>query len=40
MANGGNMCLGSPEAVTEVLGALRVVLSEVMERSQNRAEIL
>jgi hypothetical protein len=40
MANGGNMCLGSPEAVTEVLGALRVVLSEVMERCQKRAYIL
>ena len=32
MANGGHMCLGSPETVTQVMEALRVVLSEVMER--------
>jgi len=39
MANGGNMCLGKPETVNDVLEALRVVMGEVMERCQKRAEI-
>ena len=31
---GGNMCLGKPETVNDVLEALRVVMGEVMERCQ------
>ena len=38
MTHGGNMCLGKPETLNEVLIALKVVLGEVMERCQKRVE--
>jgi hypothetical protein len=38
IANGGPMCLGSEARVNEVLDALRVVMGEVMDRCQNRAQ--
>lgn len=38
MVNGGAGCLGQEAAVNEVLLSLRVVMSEVMDRCQKRAE--